>query len=153
MRKTFPLLLAFGLGFFSHPLLPAASATHPPPRTTGIGGIFFQSKDPGALKQWYARHLGLEMNEYGTTFYWQTPDSRPGLTQWTVMPADSKYFAPSASTFMINYRVENLAALVPALRQEGVKVLDEIDVQSYGSFVHILDCDGNKVELWEPSDS
>lgn len=149
MRKTLPLLLAFTTGLFCHRLFPNAAADSAP-RATGIGGIFFKSQNPAALKQWYARHLGLKMDEHGTMFHWQTTDSKPGLTQWSVMPAQTDYFAPSTAPFMINYRVQNLAALVPTLRAEGVKVVDDIDVQSYGSFVHILDCDGNKVELWEP---
>lgn len=149
MRRSFfafSLLLAFGLGFVSHRLVAAES----PARVTGIGGVFFQSKDPEALKAWYSRHLGMPTNEHGCLFEWKTVDSKRGVTQWSVMKAGSKYFAPSNSPWMINYRVTGLADLVSRLRADGVQVLDEIEATDYGSFVHVLDLDGNKVELWEP---
>lgn len=148
MRKShllFSLSLAFGLGFLSHHLVAAES----PARVTGIGGVFFQSKDPAALKDWYSRHLGMPMNEHGTMFEWKTLESRRGVTQWSVMKEKSSYFAPSTAPFMINYRVQGLAELVKRLRADGVQVLDEIEATDYGSFVHVLDLDGNKVELWE----
>ena len=148
LKSTFviSLTLAFGLGFLSHRLLAAES----PSRVTGIGGVFLQSKDPAALKAWYGRHLGMPQNEHGTLFEWKTVDSKRGVTQWSVMKQGSKYFAPSSSTFMINYRVSGLTELVKQLRADGVQVLDEIEPTEYGSFVHVLDLDGNKVELWEP---
>lgn len=134
--------LAFGLGYLT--------GAETPGRVTGIGGVFFQSKDPATLKAWYARHLGMAVDEHGTLFEWKTLDGQRGVTQWSVMSAQSDYFAPSASTFMVNYRVSDLNVLVTRLRGEGVKILDEVEVTSYGNFVHILDPDGNKVELWEP---
>ena len=149
MRKIFPLCLAFGLGLFCHRLIPQARADNPT-RVTGIGGIFFKSADPAALKKWYSQHLGLSMDKHGHMFKWQTVDSKPGLTQWSIFPTKTDYFEPSSSSFMINYRVANLESLVVTLRSEGVTVLDKVDVQSYGRFVHILDPDGNKIELWEP---
>lgn len=142
MRNIFLVLLAFGLGFLT--------GAESPGRVTGIGGVFFQSKDPAALKAWYGRHLGMTIDEHGSMFEWKTLESKRGVTQWSVMPAKSDYFAPSASPFMINYRVSDLSALLARLRAADVKILDEVEVTSYGNFVHILDPDGNKVELWEP---
>src|SRR5262249_2676563 len=119
---------------------------------TGIGGIFFKSQDPAALNAWYKTHLGLDTNEYGATFEWRHFDDpeRTGSTQWTPFKADTDYFAPSQREFMINYRVENLEALVEQLRAEGVSIVDAIESFEYGKFVHILDAEGNKIELWEP---
>ena len=150
MRNSYwlgSLMLAFALGFVSHQWVAAES----PARVTGIGGVFFKSKDPAALKAWYAGHLGMPMDEYGARFEWKSLDAQPGVTQWSVMPAKTNYFAPSSAPFMINYRVTGLSALVTRLRAEGVQVLDEIEVTSYGSFVHVLDPDENKDELWEAS--
>lgn len=123
-------------------------------RVTGLGGIFFQCQDPDHIKSWYARHLGLHMDAYGTSFEWrQTGDAtRKGFTQWSPFREQSDYFAPSEKPFMINYRVADLEALVPLLREEGVTILDEITHFEYGKFVHILDPEGNKIELWEPQD-
>ena len=122
-------------------------------KVTGIGGIFFKSQDPTSLNEWYQTHLGLETTPYGTSFEWRQADdpSKAGVTQWNAFAAQTDYFAPSVKEFMINYRVENLAALVDELRQAGVTVLDTIETYDYGKFVHILDPEGNKVELWEPA--
>ena len=123
-------------------------------RVTGIGGIFFKSKDADSARQWYATHLGLAMTDYGSTFEWrdiETPEKK-GLTQWSPMPDDTDYFKPSGKDFMINFRVENLVGLVALLKEEGVEVLDEIEEYEYGKFVHILDPDGVKIELWEPAE-
>lgn len=144
MRRVSFFLLAFGLGYLAHPSAESAG------RATGIGGIFFVSDNPAALKDWYHEHLGMPMNEHGTMFEWKTLESKPGVTQWSVMKRGSSYFSPSSSPFMINYRVDNLPAMVERLKAENVRVLDAIEVTDYGSFVHVLDCDGNKVELWEP---
>ena len=124
-------------------------------KVTGIGGIFFKCKDPKATNEWYKTHLGFDTTPYGTSFEWQEidPDSdetKKGLTQWNPFKADTKYFEPSAKDFMINYRVDNLEALVEELKKEGVTVLDKIEASEYGKFVHILDIEGNKIELWEP---
>lgn len=123
-------------------------------RVTGIGGIFFKSKDPGKITEWYQKHLGLETNPYGATFEWyeNTDSAKKAQTQWTPFKETTEYFEPSASGFMINYRVENLEALVEELKKEGVTILDKIETYDYGKFVHILDGEGNKVELWEPID-
>lgn len=123
-------------------------------RVTGIGGIFFKCQDTDQIKAWYKTHLGLDTDQYGTTFEWyQDSDStRKGYTQWSPFTEKTKYFEPSTKEFMINYRVENLEALVDLLRQEGVTILDEIETYEYGKFAHILDPEGNKIELWEPHD-
>lgn len=123
-------------------------------RVTGIGGIFFKCKDPEQMKLWYKTHLGLDTDAYGTSFEFRQSDEpeKKGFLQWSPFSADTKYFEPSAKEFMINYRVENLVALVDELKREGVEVVDEIETFEYGKFVHILDAEGNKIELWEPDD-
>lgn len=123
-------------------------------KVTGVGGIFFKSKDPKQLTEWYHKHLGLNTNPYGATFDWFEGDdaTKKGQTQWTLFPETTKYFDPSPRDFMINYRVENLEALVEELRKEGVTILDQIETYDYGKFVHILDGEGNKIQLWEPID-
>ncbi len=123
-------------------------------RVTGIGGIFFKCKNPSEMKNWYKKHLGLQTDDYGTTFEWRQAEDneKPGFTQWSPFSEDTKYFKPSEKEFMINYRVENLEQLIAILKEEGVNVLDEIEAFEYGKFVHILDPEGNKIELWEPKD-
>lgn len=121
-------------------------------KVTGIGGIFFKCKDPFQLREWYQTHLGIESNEYGASFEWREHDDpqKTGMTQWSPFPQSTQYFAPSEKEFMINYRVENLEELVEELKNKGVTLLDEIASYDYGKFVHILDAEGNKIELWEP---
>lgn len=123
-------------------------------RATGIGGVFFKCKDPKKVREWYNKHLGLNTNVYGTVFEWyQGADStQKGFTQWSPFNEKTTYFEPSTKDFMINYRVEKLEQLVAVLKSEGVTVLDTIETYDYGKFVHILDIEGNKVELWEPND-
>lgn len=123
-------------------------------KVTGIGGIFFKCKDPGKMRDWYKAHLGINTNEYGAVFEWyQGADStKKGFSQWSPFKETTKYFDPSAKDFMINYRVENLADLVDELKKEGVTIVDTIQTFDYGKFVHILDVEGNKLELWEPND-
>lgn len=123
-------------------------------RVTGIGGIFFKCKDPKKIREWYQVHLGLITNQYGAVFEWyQGADStKKGFSQWSPFKETTKYFEPSAKEFMINYRVENLEALVAELKKEGVTVTDTIESVDYGKFVHIMDIEGNKIELWEPND-
>ena len=122
-------------------------------RVTGIGGIFFKAKDAPALQAWYKKHLGIDVQEWGgTAFFWSDSDGKPigGTTVWAVGPEDGDQFAPSNSSFMINYRVEDLYALIAVLKAEGCNVLDKVDNSEYGKFGWVLDPEGNKVELWQP---
>ncbi len=123
-------------------------------RVSSLGGIFFKCKDPEKIKDWYSKHLGFDVDKYGTTFEWRKPEDKDkkGFTVWSPFNQDTKYFEPSSKEFMINYRVENLEQLVEELKKEGVTVVDEIEVYDYGKFVHILDVERNKIELWEPDD-
>jgi predicted enzyme related to lactoylglutathione lyase len=123
-------------------------------KVTGIGGVFFKCKDPVRVKEWYSTHLGMKTDEYGTSFEWRQGDdpSKYGFTQWSPFAETTKYFGSSEQDFMINYRVENLEELVEELKKSGVEVIDSIETYDYGKFVHIIDIEGNKVELWEPVD-
>ncbi|MCM4152616.1 glyoxalase [Arenibacter sp. N53] len=121
-------------------------------RVTGLGGFFFKTKDPNGIKQWYNKHLGLNTDQYGCTFWWKDKEGEDCSTQWSPMKDDTKYFEPSKSNFMMNFRVENLVELLDVLREEGVTVVGEIEEYNYGKFGWILDPDGNKLELWEPND-
>ena len=121
-------------------------------RVTGLGGFFFKTKDPNGIKQWYNKHLGLNTDQYGCTFWWKDKKGDDCSTQWSPMKEDTKYFEPSNSTFMMNFRVENLVELLKVLREEGVTVVGEIEEYNYGKFGWILDPDGNKLELWEAND-
>jgi predicted enzyme related to lactoylglutathione lyase len=123
-------------------------------KVTGLGGIFFKCKDPGKMREWYKTHLGLDTDKYGTVFEWhQGADAtRKGFTQWSPFSETTKYFEPSSKEFMINYRVDNIEALVDELKASGITVVDKIETFDYGKFIHILDIEGNKIELWEPND-
>ncbi len=123
-------------------------------KVTGIGGIFFKSRDPEKMREWYGQNLGLVTNEYGALFEFRRADDpkQVGYTQWSPFKEDTSYFEPSKRDFMINYRVEDIEGLVETLRADGVTVVDEIETFEYGKFVHILDPEGNKIELWEPVD-
>ena len=122
-------------------------------KVTGIGGIFFKCKDPKMITSWYQQHLGLNTNPYGATFHWYEgfDNNIKAQTQWSPFSETTKYFEPSSKEFMINYRVENLEALVEELKQAGVTIVDSIESYDYGKFIHILDPEGNKIELWEPT--
>ncbi len=131
-----------------------APATSDEPRATGIGGIFFKSKDPKALRAWYQKQLGMPMNEYGAVFEYGDADADGrGYLQWSAFGARTKYFAPSPKDFMINYRVVHLDELMKKMRADGVVFTDTIERVEYGAFVHALDPDSNKLELWEPIDT
>lgn len=122
-------------------------------RVTGIGGIFFKARDPAALGAWYKRHLGIDVQAWGgAAFRWEDEDGKPmaGTTAWNINASDSDYFAPSKSSFMVNYRVADLNSLLAALRAEGCEVLDKTDDSEYGKFGWVIDPEGNKVELWQP---
>lgn len=119
-------------------------------RVTGIGGIFFKSRDPKALAAWYQRHLGLPAEEWGGVAFKWADDSPTGTTIWSPFKDDTGYFAPSTAPFMINFRVADLHALLAALRAEGCEVMDKVDESEFGKFGWVMDPDGNKLELWEP---
>ena len=125
-------------------------------RVTGIGGIFFKTEDPKKIKEWYRTHLGFDTTDWGCSFLWKDinkPDAAPpARTEWSPFKNDTDYFQPSEKPFMFNYRVENLVELLKVLREEGVTVVGEIQEFDYGKFAHIMDPDGNKIELWEPID-
>lgn len=131
-----------------------SSEQHLIPKVTGIGGIFFFSEDPAKTKEWYSKNLGLEVNQWGSTFEFRNAH-RPeeiNYLQWSPFKSGSEYFSPSSREFMINYRVQNIEVLVQKLKENGVTVLDEIETFDYGKFVHVMDAEGNKLELWEPVD-
>ena len=123
-------------------------------KVTGIGGIFFKSDNPEKIKKWYHENLGLVIDAYGSPFEFRNANKPEEINylQWSPFKKDTKYFEPSKKEFMINYRVENLVHLIQQLKNNGVTVLDEIASFDYGKFVHILDPEGTKIELWEPVD-
>lgn len=154
MKKWFitaGFLAAFGLGFGFRDMTLSEKLG---PRVTSIGGIFFKAKDPKALKQWYADYLGMRMIQSGTNFEWrQGMDStKKGFTLWAPFKETTKYFQPSDKQFMINYRVEGLDALLANMKQHGILPTDSVARTSYGNFVHLMDPEGNKIELWEADD-
>lgn len=106
------------------------------------------------LRKWYSKNLGLVKDEYGSVFEFRKSDEpdQKAYSVWSPFPKDTDYFKPSKKEFMVNYRVENIADLVNDLKAEGVNIVDDIETFEYGKFVHILDPEGNKVELWEPID-
>ena len=159
MKKTVLIILAlattFGLGFaFNNLITNRSNYLSETKRVTGIGGIFFKCKDPKQIREWYEKHLGLNTNQYGAVFEWRqgADTTKKGFTQWSPFKETTKHFEPSTKDFMINYRVENLVALVDVLKKEGVIIADTIESALYGKFVHITDIEGNKLELWEPND-
>jgi len=122
-------------------------------RVTGIGGIFFKARDAVALRAWYQKHLGIDVQEWGgAAFTWTDAEGKQaaGTTIWTISAGEGDYFAPSKAPFMINYRVEDVHALVAALKEEGCNVLEKVEESEYGKFAWVIDPEGNKVELWEP---
>ena len=145
------IITSFLLGFAFKTIISNKKSTVTK-RVTGIGGIFFKCKDPKAVNEWYKVHLGFDTSPYGTSFEWReiNDSTKKGLTQWNPFPENTKNFAPSTKDFMINYRVENLAALVEELKKENVTIVDTMETYDYGKFVHILDLEGNKIQLWEP---
>jgi predicted enzyme related to lactoylglutathione lyase len=159
MKKKALLILAlatsFGFGFALNSVLNKQAINQAPvKKVTGIGGIFFKCKDPRRVREWYQTNLGLNTNQYGSVFEWhQGADStKKGFTQWSPFKETTNYFAPSTKDFMINYRVGNLEQLVAQLTAAGVTIVDKIETYDYGKFVHILDIEDNKIELWEPND-
>ncbi|MCA9269052.1 MAG: VOC family protein [Planctomycetales bacterium] len=122
-------------------------------RVTGIGGVFFKAKDPAALRSWYQRHLGIDVQPWGgAALPWTDEQGAPaaGSTIWSIMAADDDCFAPGAAPFMVNYRVADARGLAKILRDEGCQVLDKIEESEFGTFAWVIDPEGNKVELWQP---
>ncbi len=121
-------------------------------RVTGIGGVFFKTPNPEATREWYKKHLGLEVDAYGTTFAWKSEDNPTGegFTAWSPFKEDTDYFGNQP--FMINYRVHDLEWLIEELKKEGVEIVSELQVETYGKFIHVLDLNGLRLELWEPND-
>lgn len=159
MKKTLLIIITlaatFGLGFaFKTITISQTKDNAPIKKVTGIGGIFFKCNNPAKMREWYQLHLGLNTNQYGAVFEWKqaTDSTKKGFTQWSPFNNTTKYFEPSTKDFMINYRVADIEALVAELKKEGVTVVDKIETYDYGKFVHILDVEGNKIELWQPND-
>lgn len=125
------------------------------PKVTGIGGIFFLSKNPKKTREWYGKNLGLEINDSGSPFEFRNANRPEEINYliWNPFEEETGYFAPSEKEFMINYRVQNIEGLVKKLKENGVTIVDTIEEFDYGKFVHIMDLEGNKIELWEPVDS
>jgi predicted enzyme related to lactoylglutathione lyase len=122
-------------------------------RVTGIGGIFFKAKKPKELSQWYQQHLGVPLEAWGgAVFRWQSADNPSGVgsTVWNPFEEKTTYFGPGPSSFMVNFRVHDLHALLAALRAEGCAVDEKVDESEFGKFGWVTDPDGNRVELWEP---
>ena len=117
-------------------------------RVVGIGGVFIKARDPEALRAWYQRHLGIDVQDWGgTAFPWNKPD---GVTVWSIFPDTSEYFAPSRAAFMVNYMVEDLHGVLAALRAEGCDVDPKVEASEFGAFGWVMDPEGNRVELWQP---
>jgi len=123
------------------------------PKVTGIGGIFFYTDNPKETKEWYTKNLGIEINAWGSSSFESRNINRPdeiNSLQWKPFKKGDEYFSPSKKDFMINYQVQNIEELVDKLKENGVTILDSIATYDFGKFVHIMDAEGNKIELWEP---
>ena len=123
------------------------------PRVTGVGGIFFYSENPEETQKWYTENLGIKITDWGSSSFDTRDLDKPekiNSLEWKPFKRGDNYFSPSKKDFMINYRVQNIEGLVEKLRKNGVDILDSIQTYEYGKFVHILDREGNKIELWEP---
>jgi len=159
MKKKIVIILAlvmtFALGYAFRSITTKNTKTEQSiGKVCGIGGIFFKCKDPKKIREWYHTHLGINTNQYGAVFEWRqgADTTQKGFTQWSPFSEKTKYFEPSVKDFMINYRVENIEALVAELKKNNVNILDTIETYDYGKFIHILDIEGNKLELWEAND-
>jgi predicted enzyme related to lactoylglutathione lyase len=159
IMKKIILILAFAMTFvlgfaFKAITTKSNNSQQSIKKVTGIGGIFFKCKDPKKMREWYKTNLGLNTNQYGAVFEWRqgADSSKKGFTQWSPFTEKTKYFEPSTREFMINYRVDNIDGLVDQLKKDGVLITDTIETVEYGKFVHIMDIEGNKIELWEPND-
>lgn len=157
MKKTLLLTLIIAISFcvgYAFKSITTKPNIASAKKVTGIGGIFFKCKEPKKVREWYQKNLGLTINDYGCVFEWyQGADStKKGFTQWSPFNEKTKYFEPSTKEFMINYRVENLDKLLAELKANGVTICDTVEKVEYGRFVHIMDLENNKIELWEPND-
>jgi predicted enzyme related to lactoylglutathione lyase len=126
------------------------------PKVTGIGGVFFYSDNLSETKEWYVKNLGIEINDWGSSSFESRNLNRPdeiNSLQWCPFKKESDHFAPSKKEFMINYRVQNIEGLINKLKENGVTILDDMESYDFGKFIHIMDAEGNKIELWEPKDS
>ena len=124
------------------------------PKVIGVGGIFFKAKKPSRLREWYRKHLSFNLNPYGSSFEFRNAKNPDKIQYflWSVFKNDTDNFSPSKKDFMINFRVENIEKTVDYLREVGTEIIDEISSNTYGKFVHILDPEGNAIELWEAND-
>lgn len=123
------------------------------PKVTGIGGIFFYSDNLKETKEWYTKNLGIEINDWGSSSFESmniNNQDEINSLQWKPFKKGDEYFSPSQKDFMINYTVQNIEGLVRKLQKNDVTILDSIASYDYGKFVHIMDAEGNKIELWEP---
>ncbi|MES2587889.1 MAG: VOC family protein [Bacteroidota bacterium] len=147
------ILVSFSFGFGLNSFI--SEETKEIKKVTGIGGVFFKCKDPKKLKEWYKKNLGLNTDQYGTNFQWyQGADStKKGYTQWSPFSEKTTYFGNPEQKFMINYRVADMDYLVKEFKKEGIVMVDSVETVEYGKFLHILDLEGNRVELWEPYDN
>ncbi len=133
-----------------------ASTNDTIPKVTGIGGIFFYSDNPKEIKEWYTRNLGIEINDWGSAGFESRSVNKPdeiNSLQWKPFKKGNEYFSPSKKDFMINYQVQNIEGLVNKLKSNGVTILDSIATYDFGKFIHIMDTEGNKIELWEPTNA
>jgi predicted enzyme related to lactoylglutathione lyase len=121
-------------------------------KVTGIGGVLIECADPQAMRQWYHQHLGISNDPYGAQFKWRQHNNpeHEGTTVWCPIGAEAGYFAPSTKGFMVNFRVQHIEALLEQLQQAGITIIGELQSFDYGKFAHIIDPEGNKIELWEP---
>ncbi len=121
-------------------------------KVTGIGGIIFKSATPEKTREWYAKHLGFDCDEYGSTFHWQDDKGKKGLTVWSPMEEDHNHFEHGEKDYILNLRVEDLDGLLDELSEQGVEQIGDTQTYSYGRFAYVKDPDGMKIELWEPND-
>jgi predicted enzyme related to lactoylglutathione lyase len=148
MQKTIPILIAVAASFCLGFSVKSFMAENKP-KVVGVGGVFFKCKDPKMVKEWYKAHLGFNTDQYGAKFEWME-DKKKAVLQWSPFKENTKYFEPSTRDFMINYRVDNLEGLVTQLKKDGVTIVDTMETYDYGKFIHIMDPEDNKIELWEP---
>ena len=121
-------------------------------KVIGVGGIFFKFTDPKKMREWYSEVLGMTTNDYGVLFRFNLPDSKLGSMQLGTFDESTNYFGAESQKAMINFRVDDLEALLLKLKEHDVKIVNEIESYDYGKFLHIEDPEGNRIELWEPVD-